>query len=60
MKEFNINMPKGFNDASSGDYKKVHVRGNYFNFFLDNINEYLARGSMITSGRLPSMKTLSR
>lgn len=47
MKGFIVNLPKGFNDAKSYDYRKFHVRGYYFDFSPAIINEYLGKGKLI-------------
>lgn len=55
VKKFIVNLSKGFNDARSGAYKKVHVRGNYFSFSPTIINDYLRRGVLIITDYVPSL-----
>lgn len=40
VKEFIVNLSKGFNDAGS-EFNKVCVRGNYFGFSPTIIIEYM-------------------
>lgn len=56
VKEFIVNLPKGFNDARSSKFTKVHVRGHCFELFLAMINDHLVRGKLIIANHIPSFK----
>ncbi|CAI8602437.1 unnamed protein product [Vicia faba] len=44
VKEFIVNLPKGFNDAWCSEFRKVHIRGHFFGFSPTIVNDYLGRG----------------
>lgn len=52
VKEFIVNLPKGFNDDERRDFRKVHVGGYYLGFSPTTINEYLGRGKSMTGYKI--------
>lgn len=59
VKEFIVNLPIGFNDAGSSNFRKVYVRGHYFGFSPCIINDYLGRGKIITIDCIPYLKIIA-
>lgn len=55
-----VNLPKGFNDVGSNEYRNVHVHGHCFGFSLATINEYLGRGKIIIADRIPPLKIIAQ
>lgn len=60
VKEFIVNLSKGFNNGDISEFSKVYLHGPYFEFSLAIINEYLGRGRLITYDHISSMKTISQ
>lgn len=60
VKEFIVNLLKGFNDASSVEFRKVHVHGRSFGFSPTTINEHMGIGGLISADLASSMKTIAQ
>lgn len=59
VKEFIVNLSKGFNDAGS-EFNKVRLRGHYFGFSPTIINECMWRGKLISISHIPSLNTITQ
>lgn len=60
VKEFTVNLLKGFNDASNAEFRKVHVHGRSFGFSPTTINEHMGIGGLIFVDLVSSMKTIAQ
>lgn len=60
VKEFIVNLSKGFNDANSFKYSEVYVHGYCFGFSPTIINEYLGREKLTTIDRVPSINITTK